>query len=251
MGFIRQDGGILPLPRLPNLAQEQRNDLSCSLFRGQGRPVKDRDQGVPAVPAGGETSAAIGSRVAAVLAAAEEAAANILADARAEAERLVRQAEERGQARYQQLTGEPERLVAEAQAKSERLLAETAQAVETQRREAEDAATALERETRKRQAELAAQTSAIYEEREQALGQVEQTLTALRDVSSQLEAVLGAAPPVAEPPRRSVFSRRKPAAPPGDGLYEALHEGVADVKQNGSEHDDAAPKARAGDRTEE
>jgi chromosome segregation ATPase len=132
-------------------------------------------------------SAEIGARVSAVLNAAEEAAAQIQAEAREEAARLVREAEERGRARVEELTGEPERLVAEAQADAARAReAAAADALRT-RTDAADAARKIEEDGQRRKAELHDELRQIEEERQRVLNRMQRTLNGLRGATTQLE----------------------------------------------------------------
>jgi hypothetical protein len=189
------------------------------------RPVADGgDRGDPAVrdePVQQEPThrdyAQFGDRVASVLRAAEEAAEQIRADARAAAQGMTRQAEQEAKARLEQSRGEADRLRAEADAES-RNTRESAQAyTANHRREAEEHAARLlsEAETQARTSREAAEAMVhrieesaraleeeVREQERMIRGRMQRYLAGLKDVSTQIEAVLGEterdAPPLVE-----------------------------------------------------
>jgi hypothetical protein len=190
--------------------------------------------------------AELGQRVAGVLDAAEQAAEEICADARAEAERIVREAEERGRARVEELTGVPERLraeadeyaaqtrtVAEADAEHERVAAlEDARAT---RARAEEEARALEAQAtanvraieeggRARKAEITREIEALVRERREAVERLRDTLKSLARVLAE------AAPDEAQGRLSKLFGRGSE-----ETMYEALKEGVTEsARGNGA-----------------
>jgi cell division septum initiation protein DivIVA len=220
------------------------------------------------------SSAEVGARVSAVLAAAEDAAEQIRTEAREEAERLVAEAEARGRARVEELTGEPERLRAEAEAdaarmrseagaEAENLRAEAKREAEATRQAALDAARGIEADGDRRKNELWDELRAIEDDRQRALIRLQRTLSSLRGAATELEGAVEtisvsiADDRAAQPRRRFGLPLRPP--PPAsfsreergsdDGVYETLQETVEHVggraKDNGAEQDaSAAPSAR-------
>jgi hypothetical protein len=201
--------------------------LECDMFRarnaeGRNEPVEENTVVRPAVEGeyGDETPvedeavqgktasrdyAEFGDRVAAVLQAAEEAAEQIRADAKAAAEQMTLQAEQEANTRLEEASREAERVRTEAHAESKN----TREAVEiyatNHRREAEERAAKLvtDAESQARASREAAEAMAqrieesargLEEEaREQERiirGRMQRYLAALRDVSRQIEEVL-------------------------------------------------------------
>jgi hypothetical protein len=178
------------------------------------RPAVEGDQGVE-TPVEDEavqekpTSrdyAQFGDRVAAVLQAAEEAAEQIRADAKASAEQMTRQAEQEANTRLEESRKEAERVRTEAHTESKN----TREAVElyatNHRREAEERAGKLlsDAETQARASREAAEAMAqrieesarsledeAREQERMIRGRMQRYLAALRDVSRQMEDVLG------------------------------------------------------------
>jgi cell division septum initiation protein DivIVA len=198
-----------------------------------------------APPTAGRQSVAteVGDRVTAVLAAAEQAADELRADARAESERLVREAEERAQQRVEEIAGEPERLLAEAeqsaadlQARAHEEATRIVAAAEARAAELEQASAERIREEervgRETQAQIRNETEALTRDRGQVVAGLDQTLRSLQRVSGQLETtIVGAS---VSPPQgwrdRLLGSRPAPAtvaeAPEQPTVYEDLKEQV-------------------------
>jgi hypothetical protein len=188
------------------------------------RPVDGADAGESAAhdePAQGRPTdrdyAQFGDRVASVLQAAEEAAQQIRADARAAAQQMTRQAEQEAKARLEESRREADRLRAEADAES-RNTREAAQAyTANHRREAEEHAARLlsDAETQARASREAAEAMVqrieesarsleeeVREQERMIRGRMQRYLAGLRDASAQIETVLGEterdAPPLVE-----------------------------------------------------
>ena len=174
-------------------------------------------------------SAEVGARVSAVLTAAEEAAAQIRREAQEEAERIVREAEERGRARVEELTGEPERLLAEAEADSRRRREETDRAIEEARALAQDEARRFDEDARRAQEELLSEVRAIEDERKKALSRLQRALGSLRTTSNQLEEICTAMSPNGEEPERRGLRALLPSRgdPNGHSVYESLQQRLA------------------------
>jgi hypothetical protein len=183
---------------------------------GGDRAEPARDEPVHETPTHRDY-AQFGDRVASVLRAAEEAAEQIRADARAAAQEMTRQAEQEAKARLEQARREADRLRAEADAESMNTR-EAAQAyTATHRREAEEHAARVlsEAETQARASREAAEAMVhrieesaraleeeVREQERMIRGRMQRYLAGLRDVSTQIEAVLGEterdAPPLVE-----------------------------------------------------
>lgn len=202
--------------------------VECDMFsarnaKGRNEPVEENTVVRPAVEGeyGDETPvqdeavqdkpasrdyAEIGDRVASVLQAAEEAADQIRADAKAAAEQMTVQAEQEANTRLDEARREADRVRSEAHAESKN----TREAVElyatNHRREAEERAARLlsDAETQARASREAAEAMAQrIEESARALedeareqeriirGRMQRYLAALRDVSRQIEDALG------------------------------------------------------------
>jgi arylsulfatase A-like enzyme len=148
----------------------------------------------------------LGDRVAAVLQAAEEAAEQIRTDAKTAAEQMTREAKQESSSLLENAKNEAQRLRVEA----DREAKNTREAVESyatnHRREAEEKAAKMlsEAETQARASREAAEAMAKQiEERAQTLGEevreqermirgrMQRYLAALRDVSTQIEEVIG------------------------------------------------------------
>ena len=163
---------------------------------------------------GAAASAAVGARVTALLAAAEEAAEQIRSAARAERDALLREPEDRAQARVEELTGEPERLRAEAEqdaaatrvearADADRIVEEaderaraTVGAAQREaaalRDSAQGAAQEIERQGLQRQRELRDELKIMEEGRQRALNSLQGSVNELRRVVSDVEGIIGA-----------------------------------------------------------
>jgi hypothetical protein len=165
--------------------------------------VKSPKQETPAASRG---YSEFGDRVAAVLQAAEEAAAQIRSDAESASEQMTRQAEQVSKSLLEEAKSEAQRVRVEA----DREAKNTREAVESyatnHRREAEEkAAKALsDAESQARASREAAEAMAqrieegartleeeVREQERMIRGRMQRYLAALRDVSSQIEEVLG------------------------------------------------------------
>jgi hypothetical protein len=175
----------------------------------RGKHVKDDPQAQSPqeqAPAAGRGYTELGDRVAAVLQAAEEAAAQIRFDANAAAEQVTREAEEESRSLLENSKSEAQRVRVEADTEARN----TREAVESyatnHRREAEEKAGKLlsEAEAQARASREAAEAMAQrLEESARTLeeeardqermirGRMQRYLAALRDVSGQIEEVLG------------------------------------------------------------
>ena len=179
--------------------------------------------GAPAAP----SSAEVGARVSAVLTAAEEAAATMRREAEAGAQRILREAEDRGLARVEELTGEPERLRAEAEADATRIRKEASdEAAATRQRSAQEREL-HERDLEERRAQALDELGAIENERQKALAKLQRALAGLRGTSSQLEEVIGTMNPNGElPKRRGLGALLGRSEPDSHAVYEALQQRV-------------------------
>jgi hypothetical protein len=183
--------------------------VSESRPRARGKQVSDESEPKlqeQETPAGTRDYAALGDRVAAVLQAAEEASAQMRNDAQVAAEQMTRQAEHESKSLLEEAKAEAQRIRVEADTEAKN----TREAVETyatkHRREAEEKAAKLlsDAEAQARASREAAEAMARQiEERAQTLGEevreqermirgrMQRYLAALRDVSGQIEDVLG------------------------------------------------------------
>lgn len=189
---------------------------------GEGSTERDLETPAP-------RSAEVGARVSAVLTAAEEAAAEIRRSAQEDAERTLREAEERAHARVEEITGEPERLLAEAEAESQRRRAETDRAIEEARALAQDEARRFEEAAHEAQESLLAEVRAIEDERKKALSRLQRALGSLRSTSTQLEEICTSLSPGADEPERRGLRALLPSRnePNGHSVYEALQQRLA------------------------
>lgn len=191
-------------------------------------------------------SAEVGARVSAVLTAAEEAAATMRREAEADAARIVQEAEERGRARVEELTGEPERLRAEAEADAARMRQEAADDAAAERQRIADERAQFERETQERRDAALDELAAIESERHKALTKLQRGLTALRGTSSQLEDLIAALTPNgdAQPRRRGLGSILGRGEHESHAVYEALQQRAAarDAEVVPEEEPDEAPR---------
>lgn len=183
--------------------------VSAHRPRARGKQVKDESQvNSPEkdASAGGRGYAELGDRVAAVLQAAEEAAAQIRSDAATSAEQVTRQAEQESKALLEQARSEAQRVRVEADTEAKN----TREAVESyatnHRREAEEKAAKVlsEAESQARASREAAEAMAqrieesartleeeVRDQERMIRGRMQRYLAALRDVSGQIEEVLG------------------------------------------------------------
>ena len=190
------------------------SELGCDMVsvnrpRARGKQVSDEAKAKAPeqeTPAGSRDYAALGDRVAAVLQAAEEASTQMRNDAQLAAERMTRQAEQESKSLLEEAKAQAQRVRVEADSEAKN----TREAVETyatrHRREAEEKAAKLlsDAEAQARASREAAEAMARQiEERAQTLGEevreqermvrgrMQRYLAALRDVSGQIEDVLG------------------------------------------------------------
>jgi hypothetical protein len=183
--------------------------VSANRPRARGKQVSDESEAKSTeqeTPAGSRDYTALGDRVAAVLQAAEEASAQMRNDAHVAAEQMTRQAEQEAKSLLEDAKAEAQKLRLEADTDARN----TREAVETyatkHRREAEEKASRAlsEAEAQARASREAAEAMARQiEERAQTLGEevreqermirgrMQRYLAALRDVSGQIEDVLG------------------------------------------------------------
>jgi hypothetical protein len=183
--------------------------VSLNRPRARGKQVKDESKvksPEPEAPATSRNYAQLGDRVAAVLQAAEEAAAQIRSEAETAAEQLTREAKQESGSLLENAKREAQRVRVEADTEAKN----TREAVESyatnHRREAEEKAAKMlsEAETQARASREAAEAMARQiEERAQTLGEevreqermirgrMQRYLAALRDVSGQIEEVIG------------------------------------------------------------
>jgi hypothetical protein len=189
----------------------------------------DNERREPAAEPPPHASAEVGARVSAVLTAAEEAAATMRREAEADAERIVREAEERGRARLEELTGEPERLRAAAEADAARIRQEAEDAAVAERQRIEDERRQFERELQQRRDAALDELAAIEDERQKAVAKLQRGLGSLRGTSSQLEELIGALSPSgeAQPRRRGFGSLLARGEHESHAVYEALQQRVA------------------------
>jgi hypothetical protein len=189
------------------------------------RPVADGgDKGKPAVhdePVQEEPAlrdyTQFGDRVASVLRAAEEAAEQIRADARAAAQQMTHQADQEAKARLEESRREADRLRAEAHAESRSTREAAEEYAASHRGEAEEQAARLlsDAETQARASREAAEAMVqrieesarsldeeVREQERMIRGRMQRYLAGLRDASGQIEALLGeterGAPPLVE-----------------------------------------------------
>jgi hypothetical protein len=213
--------GLLAIMSLPGPAQEKTAraqafaaGLGCDMVtanrpRARGEQVTDESE----VKAPKQEASAVsrgftefGDRVAAVLQAAEEAAAQIRSDARNASEQMTRQAEQVSKSLLEEAKSEAERVRLEADTEAKN----TREAVESyatnHRREAEEkvAKTLADADAQARAAREAAEAMAqrieegartleeeVREQERMIRGRMQRYLAALRDVSSQIEEALG------------------------------------------------------------
>jgi hypothetical protein len=183
--------------------------VSANRPRARGKQVSDESEPKSTeqdTPAGSRDYTALGDRVAAVLQAAEEASAQMRNDAQVASEQMTRQAEQEAKSLLEDAKAEAHKVRVEADTEA----TNTREAVETyatkHRREAEEKATRMlsEAEGQARASREAAEAMARQiEERAQTLGEevreqermirgrMQRYLAALRDVSGQIEDVLG------------------------------------------------------------
>jgi hypothetical protein len=203
---------LLAIMALPGSARE-RIGLGCDMVsanrpRARGKQVTDE----PEVKSPKQEHARsrayneFGDRVAAVLQAAEEAAEQIQSDAQTAAEKVTRRAEEISKSLLDEAKSEAQRLRVEADTEAKN----TREAVEAyatnHRREAEEKAakTLAEADAQARASREAAEAMAqrieesarsleeeVREKERMIRGRMQRYLAALRDVSSQIEEVLG------------------------------------------------------------
>lgn len=235
LGAMRRPGTIQARVRAARAVAIEALEWDNVSFEAEGRqePVEEKivrpvadggDRGEPAVhdePVQEEPThrdfTQFGDRVASVLRAAEEAAEQIRMDASAAAQQMTRQAEQEAKARLEQARREADRLRAEADAES-RNSREAAQAyTANHRREAEEHAARLlsDAEAQARASREAAEAMVqrieesaraleeeVREQERMIRGRMQRYLAGLRDVSGQIEAVLGEterdAPPLVE-----------------------------------------------------
>lgn len=205
-----------PGPARPKVAQAQAfaaglgcDKVSAHRPRARGKQVKDESQvqsSQEQASAGGRGYAELGDRVAAVLQAAEEAAQQIRSDANTAAEQVTRQAEQESKSMLEQAKSEAQRVRVEADTEAKN----TREAVESyatnHRREAEVKAAKVlsEAEVQARASREAAEAMAqrieesartleeeVRDQDRMIRGRMQRYLAALRDVSGQIEEVLG------------------------------------------------------------
>jgi hypothetical protein len=205
-----------PAPAKQKLVQAQAfaaglgcDKVSAHRPRARGKQVKDESQvqsSQEQASAGGRGYAELGDRVAAVLQAAEEAAEQIRSEANTAAEQVTRQAEQESKALLEQATSEAQRVRLEADTEAKN----TREAVESyatnHRREAEVKAAKVlsEAEGQARASREAAEAMAqrieesartleeeVRDQDRMIRGRMQRYLAALRDVSGQIEEVLG------------------------------------------------------------
>ena len=205
-----------PAPAEEKLVQAQAfaaalgcDKVSAHRPHARGKQVTDESQvqsPQEQAPAAGRAYAELGDRVAAVLQAAEEAAEQIRSEADAAAEQVTRQAEQESRSRLEQAKSEAQRVRVEADTEAKN----TREAVESyatnHRREAEEKAARLlaEAEVQARASREAAEAMAqrieesartleeeVRDQERMIRGRMQRYLAALRDVSGQIEEVLG------------------------------------------------------------
>jgi hypothetical protein len=213
--------GLLAIMALPGPAQEKIGraqafaaGLGCDMViadrpRAREKQVTDESevkapkQEAPALSRG---YTEFGDRVASVLQAAEEAAAQIRSDAQTASEQMTRQAEQVSKSLLEEAKSEAQRVRLEADTEA----TNTREAVESyatnHRREAEEKAakTLADADAQARAAREAAEAMAqrieegartleeeVREQERMIRGRMQRYLAALRDVSSQIEEVLG------------------------------------------------------------
>ena len=183
--------------------------VSANRPHARGKQVTDESQAKSSkqeTPALSRGYAELGDRVAAVLQAAEEAASQIRTDAQTAAEQMTRQAEQVSKSLLEEAKSEAQRVRVEADTEAKN----TREAVESyatnHRREAEEKAakTLSAADTQARASREAAEAMAqrieesarsleeeVREQERMIRGRMQRYLAALRDVSSQIEEVLG------------------------------------------------------------
>ena len=175
---------------------------SAEAMQEEGRPLQDDASGPPPQAAPAQPDyAEVGQRVTGVLNAAEEAAAQIRAEAESDAARTRQEAEREADQwrmeanrRRQEAEQEALRKLAEAEAEGKRI-----------REEAEATARETEAATRRRQEELREETRVLEEHRQRALYE-------LRDIAAGLQDVL-----LEAPGPKNGGGGDAPAAPERDG----------------------------------
>jgi DNA anti-recombination protein RmuC len=138
------------------------------------------DAGPAAEPSG---YGAVGDRVAGILRAAEEAAEQIQAEARAEAENLRRRAHEEAEARIEELSLSASRTRDEAEDEARALVTEAERHAASIVTEAQQAAQDLEEQAHARHAQIREETRSLEERRRTAV-------EALRGLSVELQDLL-------------------------------------------------------------
>jgi hypothetical protein len=206
----------LPAPAHEKIGRAQAfaAGLGCDMVSGnrphaRGKHVTDESEVKSPMQEGSAGSrgyAEFGDRVAAVLQAAEEAAHQIRSDAQTAAEQMTRHAEQSSKTMLEEAKAEAQRVRLEADTEAKN----TREAVEsyatTHRREAEEKAakTLAEADAQARAAREAAEAMAqrieegarsleeeVREQERMIRGRMQRYLAALRDVSSQIEEVMG------------------------------------------------------------